>query len=139
MTKKIKNDLLNMNEEELRKELEEFKAEKEKIRQIIGQIGGVESIKKDKRVNILFIVLVCVLFTFDIFRQLFHFADFIPTVLSLELGLMLISIKLIWMIHKQIKVNHFQFHVLNSIEFRLNDISKQLRDLRKEQSEKTTT
>ncbi len=31
-----------------------------------------------------------------------------------------------WMIHKQARVEHFQFWILNSIEFRLNDVSKKL-------------
>ncbi|MFC1504857.1 hypothetical protein ACFL6D_05520 [Spirochaetota bacterium] len=40
------------------------------------------------------------------------------------------SIKIIWMLHKQTKVEHFQFWILNSIEFRINDISKQIQDLK---------
>lgn len=30
------------------------------------------------------------------------------------------------MIHKQMKVEHFQFWILNSIEYRINEISKKL-------------
>ena len=43
---------------------------------------------------------------------------------SLGLGVLLVSVKIVWMIHKQAKVEHFQFWILNSIEFRLNDIAK---------------
>ncbi len=39
--------------------------------------------------------------------------------------------KSIWMMHKSTKVEHFQFWILNSIEFRLNDVAKQLRNLEK--------
>jgi hypothetical protein len=46
-----------------------------------------------------------------------------------ELCLM-VSLKIIWMMHKQSKVEHFQFWILNSIDFRLNDISKEIRQLR---------
>jgi hypothetical protein len=35
------------------------------------------------------------------------------------------------MMHKSTKVEHFQFWILNSIEFRLNDVAKQLRNLEK--------
>jgi len=34
-----------------------------------------------------------------------------------------------WMIHKQAKVEHFQFWILHSIEFRLNALAKQLRGI----------
>jgi hypothetical protein len=40
-----------------------------------------------------------------------------------------VSLKIIWMIYKQTKVEHFQFWILNSIEFRLNNVSKQLNDI----------
>jgi hypothetical protein len=35
------------------------------------------------------------------------------------------------MMHKQIKVEHFQFWILNSIEFRLNDVSKRMSKIEK--------
>jgi len=44
---------------------------------------------------------------------------------------LLVSIKIIWMMHKSTKVEHFQFWILNSIEFRLNDVAKQVRQLEK--------
>ena len=46
-----------------------------------------------------------------------------------ELGILLVSVKIVWMIHKQTKVEHFQFWILNSIEFRLNDLSNRLRSI----------
>jgi hypothetical protein len=47
----------------------------------------------------------------------------------MELVLLLVSLKIIWMIHRQTKVDHFQFWVLNSIEFQINMMSKRLREL----------
>ena len=132
MRDKIGNNIRNKDTEALRRELEEFKAEKEKIRQLVGQIGGIESVEKDRKINFIFLIIVALLFAFDILRHIFKFADFLPSVLSLEIGLLLVSIKIVWMIHKQTKVEHFQFHVMNSIEFRLNDLSKQLREMQKE-------
>jgi len=49
--------------------------------------------------------------------------------MSMELALLLVSLKIIWMIHRQSKVDHFQFWVLNSIEFQINIMSKRLKDL----------
>ncbi len=132
MRDKIGENIRDKDTEALRRELEEFKAEKEKIRQLVGQIGGTESVEKDRRINFIFLITVGLLFAFDILRHIFKFADFLPSVLSLEIGLLLVSIKIVWMIHKQTKVEHFQFHVMNSIEFRLNDLSKQLREMQKE-------
>ncbi|BFN37393.1 hypothetical protein [Fidelibacter multiformis] len=132
MRDKIGENIRDKDTEALRRELEEFKAEKEKIRQLVGQIGGTESVEKDRKINFIFLVIVGLLFAFDILRHIFKFADFLPSVLSLEIGLLLVSIKIVWMIHKQTKVEHFQFHVMNSIEFRLNDLSKQLREMQKE-------
>ena len=118
-----------MNEQDietLQKELEQFKKEKEVIRNIVGQIGGVEFTKRDKMVNILFILLIVLLFCLDISRHLFHLEVPLPPLFSLEIGILLISIKIIWMMHKQAKVEHFQFWVLHSIEFRLNDLAKRM-------------
>jgi hypothetical protein len=35
----------------------------------------------------------------------------------------------VWMISKQTKVEHFQFWILNSIEFQINLMSKKIRDI----------
>ena len=50
---------------------------------------------------------------------------------SIELAVLLVSIKIIWMIHKGTKVEYFQFWVFNSIEFHLNDLSKHVREIEK--------
>jgi len=122
-----------MNENErLIKELEEFKAEKEKIRKLVGQIGGSKYAERDKRINLVFLIFVGLIFFLDILRHLFHVEiTSLPPILSLEVALMLVSIKIVWMIHKQTRVEHFQFHILNSIEFRLNELSRQFRLINK--------
>ena len=48
---------------------------------------------------------------------------------DIAVAILLVSIKIIWMMHKSTKVEHFQFWILNSIEYRLNDVAKQLRHL----------
>lgn len=109
----------------LQQELEEFKKEKERVRKFVGQIGGTDTNRKDKILNIGFIAILVSLFATDIMRHIFEIKiSVLPALLSLELGVLLISIKIIWMIYKQTKVEHFQFWILNSIEFRLNEVSK---------------
>ena len=115
----------------LQKELEQFQKEKEHIRTVIGQIGGVGATKRDRRINVIFIVAVALLFVLDVLRHLLSFSVPLPPMFSLELGVLLVSIKIVWMIHKQTKVEHFQFWILSSIEFRLNDLGNQLRQMEK--------
>ena len=55
----------------LRQELEHYKSEKERVRKIIGQIGGKTAKKQDLIINVIFLLLVISLFAFDFFRELF--------------------------------------------------------------------
>jgi len=112
-------------------ELEQFRKEKERIRQLVGQIGGKVSQKRNRIINIAFIIAVALLFVFDLLRHVFHIDVPLPQMFSLELAILLVSVKIIWMIHRGDKVEHFQFWVLNSIEFRLNDLAKIVREIEK--------
>ncbi|MEE9367983.1 MAG: hypothetical protein V3V05_03860 [Pontiella sp.] len=117
----------------LKAELDQFKKEKEKIRKLMGQIGGKDAEKKDFWVNVFFIGAIVLLGVNDVLHHV-HIGNFqppIPTELSLGIAVLLVSIKIIWMMHKATKVEHFQFWILNSIEFRLNDVAKQLRQVEK--------
>ena len=115
-------------------ELEQFRKEKERIRYLVGQIGGKESQQRDHIINIIFIIALVILFIFDLLRHIFHIPVPLPQMFSLELAVLLVSAKIIWMIHKGTKVEHFQFWVLNSIEFRLNDVAKRIREIEKKLS-----
>jgi len=115
----------------LMEELEQFRKEKERIRLLVGQIGGKGSERRDHWMNIGFIIVMVLLLGFDILRHVLHLNVPLPQMFSLELAVLLVSIKIIWMIHKGTKVEHFQFWVLNSIEFRLNDLSKHVREIEK--------
>ncbi len=116
---------------QLKKELDQFKKEKEKIRHLMGQIGGKNTEKRDRRINQVFIVLILFLFLLDMARHVVHIEIPLPPLFSLQIGILLVSMKIIWMMHKSTKVEHFQFWILNSIEFRLNDVAKQVRQLEK--------
>ena len=114
----------------LREELEHYKAQKEKIRNIVGQIGGATSHRRVTMINIVFLVIVVSAFAFDLLRHIMGWkVPLLPPMLLLEVAVLLVSLKIIWMIHKQSKVDHFQFWVLNSIEFQINMLSRRIADM----------
>ncbi len=113
----------------LQDELEQFRKEKEQIKRLVGQIGGVTSNRRDAVFNFVFMALIVCLFIVDVLRHVVHLDVPLPPLFSLELGVLLVSVKIIWMIHKQTKVEHFQFWILNSIEFRLNELGRRLRTI----------
>jgi hypothetical protein len=112
-------------EKRLKEEIDEYMRERDRIKQIIGRIGGKKYSKRDMIINIAFFVVIITLFVLEVTIHV------IPTFLSLEIGILLVSIKIIIMIHTQQKTNHFEFWVLNSIEFRLNEMYKKVRDMEK--------
>ena len=91
----------------LEEELEQFKREKEHIRSVIGQIGGVGATRRDQIINIVFIAAISLLFILDMLRHILHLPIPLPSLFSLEVGILLVSVKIVWMIHKQTKVEHF--------------------------------
>ena len=114
----------------LRQELEHYRTEKEKIRNIVGQVGGKTSRRVHTIINGLFLVLVLAAFLFDVLRHVMGWnIPYLPTTLVLEVAVLLVSLKIIWMIHTQSKVDHFQFWVLSTIEFQMNVISRRVNDL----------
>ncbi len=110
-------------EKELIRELEEFKQEKERIKNILGALGGTGSHRKEAVINMLFLCVVLVFFTLEVTTH------FLPPFVSLEVGLLFLSVKIVWMMYNANKVSHFQFWILNSIEFRLNQLDKKMNDI----------
>jgi hypothetical protein len=118
------------DQEMLLQELERYRAEKDRIRRVLGQIGGVSSLSKDRIINILFLAVVVLLFVFDLVREFLHLElGGFPHFLSTQLALFLISLKIVWMIHRQTRVDHFQFWILHSIEFQISLITQRLQEL----------
>lgn len=115
-----------MEQKFLENEMENYKKEQEKIKQLIGNIGATNSSRNHKIFNGIFLMLVILSFFAG---GILHY---IPFNLSIELGVLLVSIKIAWMIHEQQKVNHFQFWILNSIELRLNSLQTNFRKMEKE-------
>jgi len=115
-----------MDQKFLEHEMENYKKEQEKIKKLIGSIGATHSSRNHKILNGLFLLVVVGSFFAG---GVLHY---IPFNLSIELGVLLVSMKIAWMIHEQQKVNHFQFWILNSIELRLNSLQTNFRKLQKE-------
>ncbi len=116
----------------LLKELESFKSEQERVRSLVGRIGGRTTGRQDLAINIAFLLIVLTIFTFDFLRAVFGITIVgAPFMLLQEIALLLISLKIIWMIHRQTKIDHFQFWILTSIEFQVNAVSKKLGELEK--------
>ncbi|HBG28408.1 MAG: hypothetical protein A2Y10_11080 [Planctomycetes bacterium GWF2_41_51] len=106
--------------DDLRKELENFQQEKERVRAIVGKIGGVPTYHS-KLANIIFIIVLVVSVIISLIG-----GEKIRS-LMIEAAVIALSIKIIYMIHCQTKVNHFKLWMLSSIEWRLNEIMKLVR------------
>jgi hypothetical protein len=120
------------DQEALLEEINQYKREKESVRKILGQIGGAGDARKEKITGIAFTSLVILLFSFDFMRHALHLnIDFIPEMFSVEIAVLLVSIKILWMIHRQQKVEHFQFWILNTIEFQMNSTAVKIRKIEK--------
>lgn len=111
-------------DEQLRQELDEFKREKERIRNIVGEIGGKNN-KQHKIVSSIFVLLIAILLILGVVLEK------ITLFLTLEIVIILAIFKVIWMFYEFQRANHFQFWILNSLEFRLNEIDKRVRKIEK--------
>lgn len=116
---------------DLSQELEHFQKEKERVRKIIGQIGGVPKFRT-KIINALFIAIIAIsvivsVFTGDKWR-----------LLMIELATVTLSLKIIYLIHCQMKINHFKFWILSSIEWRLTEMKKDIKNLKQTTQQSNT-
>lgn len=117
----VENAHKDETREELLNEIREFEREREQLKEVLGKIGGKNFSKKDNWINAVFFILILVLFLLELTT------GYLPRHISLQLGVLLVSVKIVFMIHSQQKVHHFQFWILNSIEYRMNDIAKRMR------------
>ena len=108
--------------EDLKTELEHFQLEKERVRKIVGQIGGVPKFRT-KFMNALFIVVLIASVVVSILSEEGL------RLLMIEIATVALSLKIIYLIHCQMKVNHFKFWILSSVEWRLTEMKKQLNQL----------
>ena len=115
-------------EDRLREELHEFQQEKERIRNIVGQIGGINN-RQNKIINTLLIVIIIVLLVLGgVFKR-------ITPSMAVQVAILFGVLKLIWMFYESQRASHFQFWILNSLEFRINEMYKKTNSIEKELKE----
>ncbi len=110
---------------DLKEELEKFQQEKERVRAIVGKIGGVPA-AQTKIINIIFTVSIAAFLLVSVVGG----KNIRP--LMMELTIVALSIKIVFLIHLQSKVNHFQLWVMSAIEWRMNEMMKIVKSLAKE-------
>jgi hypothetical protein len=117
------NEHLENEIDDLKKELEHFQQEKERVRAIIGQIGGVPKFRT-KLVNAIFIAVIAGSVVVSII------AGEKLRLLMVELATVTLSVKIIYLIHCQMRINHFKFWILSSIEWRLTEMRREIKQLK---------
>ncbi len=110
--------------EDLKIELEHFQKEKERVRAIVGQIGGVPKFRT-KFINVIFILVIAVSLVVSVIggEKL--------RLLMIEVATVALSLKIIYLIHCQNRINHFKFWILSSIEWRLTEMRREMKQLKK--------
>ncbi len=122
----VEFDELEEKKEEILKEINEYNKERDQIKMMLGKIGGTAYSSVDMIINILFLSIILFLFILELTTH------WLPSYISLEVSVLLVSIKIVWMIHSQYKFNHFQFWILNSIEYRMNTVAGKIKRIEKE-------
>ena len=116
------NNRVESEIDDLKLELEHFQQEKERVRAIIGQVGGVPKFHT-KLANTAFIILIAVTLVISIVGGERW------RLLMIEIATVALSLKIIYLIHCQMRVNHFKFWILSSIEWRINEMMKLVKKL----------
>ena len=114
--------------DDLKQELEQFQQEKERVRAVIGSIGGVPKFRT-KLVNAIFIIVLVTSVIISVIG-----GDRIR-LLMIEVATVTLSIKIIYLIHCQMRINHFKFWMLSSIELRINELIIQMREMKEKISD----
>jgi len=114
---------------DLKEELEDYKKQKKKVENLVGMIGGKKGFKFTVFIDR---VLILLLFVVLILDMLHHFLGFtiVPPFMTIEIGILLVSIKVIWIAHKRTQSEHFMFWFLSSLEARVNMTNTEIRKLR---------
>ena len=110
--------------DDLRHEIERFRREKERVRAIVGRIGGVPS-SHSRVINysIVALIVTCLVVSLYVEHTVVRLA-------MVEIALAILSLKLIYLINGQMRVNHFQLWVLTSLEWRMVEMLRELKQYR---------
>ena len=106
--------------DDLKQEVEDFKKEKERVRTIVGKIGGMPRFNT-KIANIIFAVIIVLCLAISVITE------GALRLIMIELAVAVLSFKIIYLIHNQGRVNHFQLWILSSLEWRINEIIEELK------------
>ena len=107
--------------DDLKTELENFQQEKERVRAIVGKVGGVPTFNT-KAFNYIFAGIIVITLAISFFHHEYR-------VMMIELSTAALAAKILYMMHCQSRVNHFQLWMQSSIEWRINEIMKMIREL----------
>jgi len=109
--------------DDLKRQLEHFQQEKERVRAIVGKIGGVPKFRT-KLANVIFIIVVAASVAVSaISGEKWR-------LLMIEVALVALSLKIIYLIHCMMRINHFKFWILSSIEWRINEMMTYIKQRR---------
>ena len=111
-------------EEHLEEELHVFQKEKERIRDIVGQLGGARN-HQNKIISSIFLILIIGLLVAGLALKKTNLT------LTLLIAVLVALFKLIWMIYEAQKTNHFQFWILSTLEYRINEVDKRIKKVEK--------
>lgn len=116
----------NLHDElnDLKEELEHFQQEKERVRAIIGKIGGVPKFRT-KLINAIFITVIAI----SVLLSIVGGEKW--RILMIEVATITLSAKIIYLIHCQMRINHFEFWILSSLEWRLTELMRHVKQLKK--------
>ena len=110
----------------LQEEIDSYQKEQGAMDDILAKIGGVQSRKKERVINVLILFVIIAVFVVDIVFELFD------PIYAVEFGILLISVKIIMLISSLSRMSHFNFWVLHSIEQRLNAVSRRIEGMEKQ-------
>ncbi len=92
---------------------------KEQVKAIVGQIGGVPTFST-RAFNIFFaLIIVTCLAGSLLFGGKLQLA-------MIELAVVAVSLKIMYFMHRQARVNHFEPWILSSLEWRLDQLMKEI-------------
>ena len=113
---------------DLRHDLDHFQKEKERVRTIVGKIGGIPAFNI-KVYNIIFLVLIVTSLVISLISH-----GTLSTAM-IELAVAALSLKIILLMHNQGRVNHFQLWILSALEWRLDELRREIKKLNQRQEE----
>ncbi len=119
-----------MIDNHLKEEFQEYQKEKQQISEVIRKAEGRNN-SQHKIISAIFVILIVAILILGIILNRLTLLQ------TLEIATLLAVLKVIWLFYDLQKTMHFQFWLLNSLEFRLNEIDKKARNIERTLKEET--